>query len=473
MVNSSSQESPTAQSPTALAPGALIESKYRVEHELAVGGMGIIYSCTDLFLDRPVAVKVIHPDIAQQEAIRTRFFLEARTLACLNNPHVTRVFECGYTSSGEPYMVMELLDGIDLFELLHDEGVLDPERVARLVLQVCRGLREAHALGVVHRDLKPENLFLSRSRRGREKVKIIDFGISKQPPLRRARSLTNPSMSIGSPHYMAPEQIRTPSEVDGRADLWSLGVVMYELLTGQPPFDGETWEDVYSSVLRATPASLAGVAPPALEAIVSRCLARDRAERFASADDLARALRAYLDEQHAGVSQSSRPSPLPAPVALSVAAEAGTRRPSSRIIRGLTYAAGVATLAAASAALWRPALLASVSAFAGQALAAVAPSPGASPAPAATATAVAVPPPLATSVVGALTLQATSASSLPVVPTTSARATPKVRSAGKSKRPSPPVVPPSVPVVASDEPYGPSVAAEAPTAQRAASDDAQ
>ncbi len=334
--------------PAALETGTMIGGKYRVEGELAVGGMGIIYACTDLLLDRPVAVKVIHPSISRQETIKARFYREARTLARLNNPHITRVFECGFTDGGEPYMVMELLDGVDLYELLQNEGTLRPERVARLALQVCRGLRDAHALGVVHRDLKPENLFLTRSRRGGDLVKILDFGISKQHSLRKGRALTHPSMSLGSPHYMAPEQLRAPSEVDARADIWSLGVVMYELLTGSEPFDAENWQDVCAAVLRASPAPLTGVAPHALEAIVLRCLAREREARYESADDLADALRAFLAERRRSSAPRSRPSPLPTmtvPLSAEGSPQSGAQRHASRIYKVLSWVAAAALFA--------------------------------------------------------------------------------------------------------------------------------
>lgn len=279
------------------AEGEIIAGKYRIEHELAVGGMGVVYACTDTLLDRAVALKVIHPDIAEDESIRERFLLEARTLARLANPHVTRVFECGYTGDAQPYIVMELLEGTDLYSVLRAHGPLSAERAVRLALQVCRGLRDAHALGIVHRDLKPENLFVTHTRNGAELVKILDFGISKQSRLGGRRSLTNPSMNVGSPHYMSPEQVRSPSQVDGRADIWSLGVVLYEALTGHVPFEGSTLPELCQAVLTAPIPSLGSRVPPELAKIIHRCLERDLTRRYANVDELERDLRALTPKR--------------------------------------------------------------------------------------------------------------------------------------------------------------------------------
>ncbi|HEV8248236.1 MAG TPA: serine/threonine-protein kinase [Polyangiaceae bacterium] len=327
-----------------LDPGELIAGKYRVERELAVGGMGIVYSCTDLILDRAVAVKVIHPTIVDGESVKERFYFEARTLARLNNPHITRIYECGFTESDEPYMVMELLKGIDLFELVRKEGTLSPARVARFALQICRGLRDAHAVGIVHRDLKPENLFLTHGKSGAELIKIIDFGISKQHCLRKSRSLTNPSMSLGSPHYMAPEQIRTPSDVDARADIWSLGVVMYELLSGQSPFDGPSWREVCTAVLTGHAAPLRPRIPEALQAIVMRCLERNQSARFANVDELAHALRAFLSGKRRSNDSNSSRSPVPVTVTVQPTTSRA-RTPTRRRLRALgNWAAALAAL---------------------------------------------------------------------------------------------------------------------------------
>jgi serine/threonine protein kinase len=327
------------------AEGDVIAGKYRVEKQLAVGGMGVVYACTDTLLDRAVALKVIHPDIAEDESIRERFLLEARTLARLANPHVTRVFECGYARGSQPYIVMEFLEGTDLYSVLRERGPLTAERTVRLAVQVCRGLRAAHAHGIVHRDLKPENLFVTHTQSGAELVKILDFGISKQSRLAGRRTLTNPSMNVGSPHYMAPEQVRSPSSVDGRADIWSLGVVMYEILTGHVPFEGSTLPELCQSVLSDPIPSLGERVSPALAAIVHRCLERDLTRRYADVDELERDLRALVPKRKAPATVAG-PSTMvtPFPMEKSILPDPPRRTPGrgQRVLVSLALTIGTA-----------------------------------------------------------------------------------------------------------------------------------
>jgi serine/threonine-protein kinase len=326
------------------AEGDVIAGKYRVERQLAVGGMGVVYACTDTLLDRAVALKVIHPDIAEDESIRERFLLEARTLASLANPHVTRVFECGYARGSQPYIVMEYLRGTDLYSVLRTRGPLSSERAARLAIQVCRGLRDAHAHGIVHRDLKPENLFVTHTQSGAELVKILDFGISKQSRLAGRRTLTNPSMNVGSPHYMAPEQVRAPSGVDGRADIWSLGVVLYEVLTGHVPFEGSTLPELCQAVLSDPIPSLGEKVAPELAAIVHRCLERDLTRRYADVAEVERDLRALVTKRN--VPSAAAPAPrmtTPFPIEKSVLHEP-TQAPGrgQRLLVSLALTVGTA-----------------------------------------------------------------------------------------------------------------------------------
>jgi serine/threonine protein kinase len=316
------------------AEGDVIAGKYRVERQLAVGGMGVVYACTDRLLDRVVALKVIHPDIAEDESIRERFLLEARTLARLENPHVTRVFECGYSHGSRPYIVMEFLEGTDLYSVLRERGPLSPERTAHLALQVCRGLADAHQNGIVHRDLKPENLFVTHTER-----------ISKQSRLAGRRSLTNPSVNVGSPHYMAPEQVRSPSTVDGRADIWSLGVVIYEVLTGHVPFEGSTLPDLCRAVLTDPIPRLGDWVPPRLAAIVQRCLERDLSRRYADVAELERDLGEFLAEYQAAPSLVAPPATAtPSPLETSVVPLTRRRAPSraQRVLVSLALTVGAA-----------------------------------------------------------------------------------------------------------------------------------
>ena len=278
----------------ALHPGVLIADRYRVVSHIAEGGMGVLYACEDLVLAREVAVKLMQREIAEDPQISQRLLREAQLAAQLHK-HVAQVFDCGMLASGEPYIVMELLHGRDLYSVLKDTGPLSPDELVGYLLQLCVGLAEAHEKGIIHRDLKPENLFCAEQPDGSTVLKIVDFGVSKQLSSRQAGSRTNPSDSVGSPQYMSPEQITTPSEVDLRTDLWSIGVLMFELLTGSAPFRGAGPAQVCAAVLTQPIAPLSDYrhdVPPALEAIVLRCLQRDRGQRFASVAELAAALGA-------------------------------------------------------------------------------------------------------------------------------------------------------------------------------------
>jgi len=218
----------------------------------------------------------------------------------------------GHEEPGEPYIVMELLSGQDMYAVLRESGPLKPEEVSAVMLQVCDGLAEAHAKGIIHRDLKPENLFCATQPDGEVVVKIVDFGVSKQLSGRRMRAQTNPGESVGSPQYMSPEQITAPSEVDARTDIWSLGVVMFELLTGKLPFRGPGTARICAAVLTEPTPSISDYrddVPPALEFIVRRCLEKNRDDRFADVLQLSAALSA-LDSANAAGSRfvTARPS---------------------------------------------------------------------------------------------------------------------------------------------------------------------
>ena len=277
-----------------LSPGAFIAGRYRVLHKLGEGGMGLLYACLDTVLSREVAVKLMRRSLAAEPLIAERLMREAMLAAQLRR-HVAQVFDCGMLESGEPYIVMELLRGRDLYTVLRESGPISTNELRAMMLQVCDGLAEAHAKGIIHRDLKPENLFCETDPNGRVVLKIVDFGVSKQLSGRRLRAQTNPGESVGSPQYMSPEQITAPSEVDARTDIWSLGVVMYELLTGVLPFRGAGAAQVCAAVLTEPVQPISHFrddVPPALEFIVRRCLEKDRARRFADVSQLSGALAA-------------------------------------------------------------------------------------------------------------------------------------------------------------------------------------
>ena len=280
-----------------VAAGDLVAGKYLVGDVIAYGGMGVVVSATHQELRTQVAMKIVRGDLASDDALVARLLNEARAAASLKSEHVARVIDCGRLDCGAPFLVMEHLEGMDLRGLLEERGPLPIEETVDFVLQVCEGLAEAHAAGIVHRDIKPENLFLTKSVCGRPVIKILDFGISKRiTETLGPRKLTSPGMSIGSPWYMSPEQTRASSKVDERTDIWSLGVVLYELLIGKRPFEGETVAVVSAQVLThdpPNPCALRLAIPASLGAIILRCLDKNAEGRFEGVASLAAALRAH------------------------------------------------------------------------------------------------------------------------------------------------------------------------------------
>lgn len=274
-------------------PGDVIAGKYRIEKVVGEGGMGIVYAAHHLVLDQRVALKLLLVDALRGHEVVERFVREAQAAARLRSEHVVRVTDAGALDDGLPFLVMEFLQGCDLAELLRLEGPLAPADVADAMLQALSALGQAHAAGIVHRDLKPANLFLAVRDDGSNLLKVLDFGISKQQSVKAQwKELTGKAV-LGTPSYMSPEQLRSSKNVDARADIWSLGVVMYELLTGLVPFDGESPGEIFAAVLERTPAPMQGVRPdlaPEWDAVVSCCLARDPAQRFQDAASLAKAL---------------------------------------------------------------------------------------------------------------------------------------------------------------------------------------
>jgi serine/threonine protein kinase len=280
--------------------GVLVDGKYSVERIFAAGGMGIVCLGRHVQLDQPVAIKFLRRSLSGRASIVQRFVNEARALAALRSEHVVRVMDVGQLESGRPYLVMEYLDGIHLDALLERDGALSAATAIRYVLQVCEALAEAHALGIVHRDVKPENLFLWSGGPNQDGVKVLDFGLAKQLGSSKALAVTGPQDSIGSPRYMSPEQITTPQLVDARTDIWSLGAVLYRLVTNKFPFDGDTLVMVLSHILNAVPVPLQDVVPgldSELNDIILRCFEKAPDARYQSMSQLADALNAYVAKQ--------------------------------------------------------------------------------------------------------------------------------------------------------------------------------
>jgi serine/threonine-protein kinase len=260
------------------------------------GGMGVVCIATHLYLGTQVAVKLIRADLQHDPDSIRRFQNEARAAAALKGEHIARVYDFGQLESGQPYLVMEHLEGMGLDAFLAERGRLALPEAVDIVLQACEGLAEAHAVSLVHRDIKAANLFLARRPDGQFVLKILDFGIAKRLVDGAMSGVTNPKTSVGSPWYMSPEQMLDPTKVDQRADVWSLGVLLYELLTQQYPFNGDTLVQVCANVLTAPTPSLRALRPdvdPELEAVLQRCLEKKMDQRFPSVLELADTLRPF------------------------------------------------------------------------------------------------------------------------------------------------------------------------------------
>jgi serine/threonine-protein kinase len=285
------------------APGELVGGKYRCERVLGEGGMGVVLAARHVELDQGVAVKVMLPEALKAPAARERFLREARSALQIRSEHVARVLDFGTLESGCPYLVMEMLEGTDLKHRIEADGPLGVEEAVELVMQACEALAEAHLRGVIHRDLKPANLFVTRRADGTPLVKVLDFGISKtgqgSAPEVGPAGLTSTNAILGTPTHMSPEQLRSAKSVDGRTDVWSLGVTLYELVAGRLPFEGESVAVVCSRILTEPPRPIREHRPDvpvALAKALERCLDKDPAGRFQSIAELAEALRVFGPE---------------------------------------------------------------------------------------------------------------------------------------------------------------------------------
>jgi len=279
--------------------GDVIDGKYVVERACGRGGLAVVLSAMHAGLDQRMAIKMLLPEWAGDNEVIERFLREGRAATRIKSEHVVRVFDVGKHETGAPYLVLEFLEGHNLDDVLRMWGPLPVPTAVDWVLQAAEAIAEAHTYGIVHRDLKPANLFLTRRADGSACVKVIDFGLSKLTDPRMSGSsakLTRPSDIMGSPHYMAPEQLRATCDADARADLWALGAVLHELLVGKPPFRGETVPEICATVLTQEPPRLTSIrasVPPPVENAVLRCLVKDPEARMANAAELARAIAPF------------------------------------------------------------------------------------------------------------------------------------------------------------------------------------
>ncbi|MBK9072596.1 MAG: protein kinase [Myxococcales bacterium] len=289
-----------APSFSSFAPGTKILDRYIIEEMIGVGGMGMVFRARHELLGETVAIKCLRADSGSGNESLSRFLREARASAQIKSQHVAKVHDVGTLPSGTPYMVMEYLEGQDLGELLTRYGAFSIHDAIEYALQACDALNAAHKLGVVHRDIKPANFFLTKNEHGEKIVKMLDFGISKTD----GENLTKSAVMLGTPFYMAPEQLYSAKAADIRSDIWSMGVVMYELIEGGRPFIGESVFELGGAILSNPPQPTKKAWPKGLFAVVQKCLEKEPEKRFQSAAELLTALAQF--DQSTGTGRQAR-----------------------------------------------------------------------------------------------------------------------------------------------------------------------
>jgi serine/threonine-protein kinase len=279
------------------APGEVFAEKYVVERVIGVGGVAVVVAARHAELDELVAIKVLRPEVQQRKQLVQRFACEAKAAVLIKSDHAARIFDVGVAAGRGPYLVMEYLEGQDLRARLATTGALTVEHAVQYVMQACEALAVAHAKGIVHRDIKPANLFLARRADGTEIIKVLDFGISEAALTGTAFGSPHEALQTqaltGPPLYMSTERIRSTSTVDRHADIWSLGVVLYELLTGHLAFPGTAITQTCADVLERAPRPMSTFVadiPEELQGVIDRCLAKDPERRYQDVAELAIAL---------------------------------------------------------------------------------------------------------------------------------------------------------------------------------------
>jgi len=297
--------------------GVSIGGKYKIVRLMAEGGMGAVYEAVHVVVKRRFAVKFLRAELTQRRDALSRFQREAAAAGALESENIAAVVDFGITDDGAPYIVMEYLVGCDLAQLLRDSGPLPVERATDIVFQACLGIQQAHAAGVIHRDLKPENLFVCRRSDGSDLVKIVDFGIAKFQASDAGAAVTKTGGIVGTPSYMSPEQARGGTAIDQCTDVYALGVILYELLSGHTPHPGDSYNAVTYHIATQPALALACEGrelPSNLIEIVHRAIAHDPVERPASAEEFSCQLAPLARRQiwPALTHDSDRPSPLDA-----------------------------------------------------------------------------------------------------------------------------------------------------------------
>ncbi|HMF57134.1 MAG TPA: protein kinase [Pyrinomonadaceae bacterium] len=279
--------------------GKTLADKYRIEELLNKGGMGAVYRGTHVLMDKTVAVKVLHPALAADDKIVARFTREAKAASRISHPHALSVTDFGEAENGVVFLVMEYLHGRTLKEVIHEDGAMPLARATFIIKQISGALDEAHSQGVVHRDLKSDNIMLLDVGGG-DWAKVLDFGIAKIiQPLEQDPALTSPNLIIGTPQYMSPEQCSQASDIDSRSDIYSLGIILYEMLVGHVPFTGESPTAIMMKHLQDAPPSVLEERrdlPAAVDKVVARALAKRPEDRYQSASQLTQALTLAAEE---------------------------------------------------------------------------------------------------------------------------------------------------------------------------------
>jgi serine/threonine-protein kinase len=289
--------------------GRVVDNRYRVIDVLGRGGMGVVYKIEHQRMGKIAAMKVLHRDLAGDKEVISRFRREAEAVSRLTHPNTVQVFDFG-TAQGALYLVMEYVRGLDIGSLIDRDGAIEFERAAPLFAQVCAALTEAHELGIVHRDLKPENILVTRTPSGQDFVKVLDFGLAKLAEREELSEVTGRGQVVGTPYYMSPEQIRGEEEVDGRSDIYSLGSLMYKVLTGEPAFTATSPVGVLTKHLTepVVPPSRRAAArlPDGVDEIVLKAMQKRPADRYPSVRDMLEDLDALYEEVHEHSTSSKR-----------------------------------------------------------------------------------------------------------------------------------------------------------------------